>query len=70
VAVRRMDNAEEILGVTRANSEPDNVDAEFAVLVRSDHKGLGLGRRLMEKLIAYTGDHGLKRLNGVTMPNN
>ncbi|SUH35652.1 acyl-CoA synthetase [Salmonella enterica subsp. enterica] len=69
VAVRRMDNAEEILGVTRAISDPDNVDAEFAVLVRSDLKGLGLGRRLMEKLIAYTRDHGLKRLNGITMPN-
>ncbi|VEA34026.1 acyl-CoA synthetase [Salmonella enterica subsp. enterica] len=29
VAVRRMDNAEEILGVTRAISDPDNVDAEI-----------------------------------------
>ncbi|MEA7520270.1 hypothetical protein ONQ60_26695, partial [Salmonella enterica subsp. enterica serovar Virginia] len=44
----------EILGVTRAISDPDNVDAEFAVLVRSDLKGLGLGRRLMEKLIAFS----------------
>lgn len=70
VAVRRLDNTEEILGVTRAISDPDNIDAEFAVLVRSDLKGLGLGRRLMEKLIAYTRDHGLRRLNGITMPNN
>ncbi|WP_348225906.1 GNAT family N-acetyltransferase, partial [Salmonella enterica] len=69
VAVRRMDNAEEILGVTRANSDPDYVDAEFAVLVRSDLKALGLGRRLMDKLIAYTRDHGLTPLNGITMPN-
>ena len=29
-----------------------------------------LGRRLMEKLITYTRDHGLQRLNGITMPNN
>ena len=70
VAVRRHDSTEEILGVTRAISDPDNIDAEFAVLVRSDLKGLGLGRRLMEKLIAYTRDHGLRRLNGITMPNN
>nr|WP_318384670.1 protein lysine acetyltransferase [uncultured Enterobacter sp.] len=70
VAVRRTDNGEEILGVTRAISDPDNIDAEFAVLVRSDLKGLGLGRRLLEKLISYTRDHGLKRLNGITMPNN
>lgn len=34
--------------MTRAISDPDNVDAEFAVLVRSDLKGLGLGRRLLE----------------------
>ncbi|QEM90385.1 protein lysine acetyltransferase [Kosakonia radicincitans] len=70
VAVRRTDQGEEILGVTRAISDPDNIDAEFAVLVRSDLKGLGLGRRLLEKLISYTRDHGLKRLNGITMPNN
>ncbi len=70
VAVRRQDSRDEILGVTRAISDPDNIDAEFAVLVRSDLKGLGLGRRLMEKLIAYTSDHGLQRLNGITMPNN
>ena len=70
VAVRRTGDGEEILGVTRAISDPDNVDAEFAVLVRSDLKGLGLGRRLLEKLIGYTRDHGLMRLNGITMPNN
>lgn len=70
VAVRRLNDRDEILGVTRAISDPDNIDAEFAVLVRSDLKGLGLGRRLLEKLIAYTTEHGLQRLNGITMPNN
>ncbi|VYU37400.1 protein lysine acetyltransferase [Metakosakonia massiliensis] len=70
VAVRQKGNEEEIMGVTRAISDPDNIDAEFAVLVRSDLKGLGLGRRLLEKLISYTRDHGLRRLNGITMPNN
>ncbi|HHS9741073.1 TPA: bifunctional acetate--CoA ligase family protein/GNAT family N-acetyltransferase [Raoultella ornithinolytica] len=70
VAVRTSAEGNEILGVTRAISDPDNIDAEFAVLVRSDLKGLGLGRRLLEKLIAYTQSHGLQRLNGITMPNN
>ncbi len=71
VAVRTSAEKSEIpLGVTRAISDPDNIDAEFAVLVRSDLKGLGLGRRLLEKLIAYTQSHGLQRLNGITMPNN
>ncbi|MBV8041132.1 protein lysine acetyltransferase [Pluralibacter sp.] len=70
VAVLSSAKGSEILGVTRAISDPDNIDAEFAVLVRSDLKGLGLGRRLLEKLINYTREHGLLRLNGITMPNN
>ncbi|MGV7092276.1 bifunctional acetate--CoA ligase family protein/GNAT family N-acetyltransferase [Siccibacter turicensis] len=70
VAVRNPGPEEEIVGVTRAISDPDNSDAEFAVLVRSDLKGLGLGRRLLEKLIAYTREHGIARLNGITMPGN
>ncbi len=70
VAIRQTAGKEEILGVTRAISDPDNLDAEFAVLVRSDLKGLGMGRRLLEKLIIYTREHGLEKLNGITMPNN
>jgi acetyltransferase len=33
VAVRQVEGKDEILGVTRAISDPDNIDAEFAVLV-------------------------------------
>lgn len=67
VAVNHLD---EIIGVTRALSDPDNIDAEFAVLVRSDLKGLGLGRALLTKMINYAYSHGLRRLSGITMPNN
>ncbi len=59
-----------ILGVVRAMSDPDNVDAEFAVLVRSDLKGVGLGRLLMEKIIRYAHIRGLNTLSGITMPSN
>lgn len=70
VAVRTSGSEEEILGITRAISDPDNLDTEFAVLVRSDLKGTGLGRRLLEKLIAYMYEHGITHLNGITMPGN
>ncbi len=70
VAVRQQQGNEEIIGVTRAISDADNTDAEFSVLVRSDLKGLGMGRRLLEKMIRYTRDHGLQQLNGITMPHN
>ncbi|MDF7632005.1 bifunctional acetate--CoA ligase family protein/GNAT family N-acetyltransferase [Erwiniaceae bacterium L1_55_4] len=70
VAVRQHEGKDEIIGVTRAISDADNIDAEFSVLVRSDLKGLGMGRRLLEKMIRYTRDHGLQQLNGITMPHN
>lgn len=70
VATRSVNDKSEIIGVTRAVSDPDNIDAEFSVLVRSDLKGLGLGRRLLDKMIKYTSEHGLQRLTGITMPNN
>ncbi|THB83267.1 GNAT family N-acetyltransferase, partial [Pantoea allii] len=70
VAVRQHQGRPEIIGVTRAISDADNIDAEFSVLVRSDLKGLGMGRRLLEKMIRYTRHHGLQQLNGITMPHN
>ncbi|MBV4367845.1 bifunctional acetate--CoA ligase family protein/GNAT family N-acetyltransferase [Erwinia phyllosphaerae] len=68
VAVRPQQ--QEIVGVTRAISDADNADAEFSVLVRSDLKGQGLGRELLEKMIDYARQHGLQQLNGITMPGN
>lgn len=61
VAVRATEQTVSEISAT-SNFDPDNIDAEFAVLVRSDLKGLGLGRQLLEKLIAYTQSHGLQRL--------
>ncbi|MBT0722640.1 GNAT family N-acetyltransferase [Rosenbergiella collisarenosi] len=70
VAVIEENGVETIIGVTRAISDSDNIDAEFSILVRSDLKRLGLGKKLLEKMVSYTRDHGLKQLNGITMPNN
>ncbi|NDL63943.1 bifunctional acetate--CoA ligase family protein/GNAT family N-acetyltransferase [Acerihabitans arboris] len=70
VAVRQNEAGTSIIGVTRAFSDPDNTDAEFSVLVRSDLKKMGLGRLLLEKMIDYARHHGLKRLTAVTMPGN
>jgi acetyltransferase len=60
----------ETLGVARAHADPDNIAAEFAVLVRSDLKGHGLGAMLLEKLIRYARARGLKRLTGEVLPEN
>ena len=61
---------EQILGVVRAISTPDLSDAEFAILVRSDLKGLGLGKLMMEKIVRYARERGIVQLSGMTMPSN
>lgn len=62
--------AEEILGVARARADPDNDAAEFAVLVRSDLKGHGLGTLLMRKLIRYCRERGTRELRGDVLSDN
>jgi succinyl-CoA synthetase beta subunit len=60
----------ETLGVVRAHADPDNVTAEFAVLVRSDLKGRGLGSVLLEKLIRYCRARGIHWITGEVLVDN
>ena len=60
----------ETLAVGRVVADPDNVSAEFAVTVRSDLKGMGLGRIMMEKLIAYCRVRGTREIVGEALPQN
>jgi len=48
----------------------DYVRAEFAILVRSDLKGKGLGWRLMQHLIAYARAEGLQEIYGQVLATN
>lgn len=64
------DGAEETLGTVRASVDPDNRDAEFGVIVRSDLKGSGLGQRLMQKMIAHLRQRGTQRLVGTVLREN
>ncbi len=59
-----------ILGEVRTVTDPDNVQAEFAVTVRSDMQGTGLGRLLMEKAIAYARSRGTRSLTGQVLTRN
>jgi len=62
--------SEETLGVVRSLADPDNADAEFGILVRSDLKGAGIGWRLMNKLIAYQRARGTQRLVATVLRDN
>jgi len=60
----------ETLGVVRAIADPDNVEAEFAVIVRSDLKGHGLGDLLMAKILRYLAHAGTQRVIGDVLHEN
>ncbi len=61
---------EKTLGVVRAITSPDNEKAEFAILLRSDMKRLGLGRMLMEKIVRYCRSRGTHRIIGQALAEN
>jgi acetyltransferase len=64
------DGSVEMLGVVRFFADPDYEKAEYAVLVRSDLKGYGLGWVLMRHLIRYARAEGLKQLYGTVLKEN
>jgi acetyltransferase len=71
IAVRlRPDTSEETLGVVRAVADPDNIEAEFAIIIRSDLHAHGLGHRLMEKMVGYLQQHGTERMVGLVLREN
>lgn len=61
---------EETLGAVRVVIDPDNEEAEFGVIVRSDLKGAGMGRRLMDKMIAHLRERGTQRMVGTVLREN
>lgn len=58
------------LGVVRAVADPDNDTAEFAVVVRSDRKGLHLGGLLMRRIIEYCRARGTRVVMGEVLSDN
>ncbi len=71
VAVDRgPDGQERTLGVVRAIADPDNVSAEFGIVIRSDMKGARLGRLLMQRIIDYQRGHGTKKLVATVLAEN
>ncbi len=58
------------LGVARALADPDNVAAEFGIIVRSELKGSGLGRLLMDALVAHFRAHGTHKLVATVLREN
>jgi acetyltransferase len=60
----------DLLGVARLHANANYDRAEYAVLVRSDVKGQGLGWLLMQTLIEYARREGLRRMEGQVLKEN
>jgi len=59
-----------MLGVVRIHADAEYENAEYAILVRSDLKGHGLGWLLMQLIIEYARSEGLKSIRGQVLREN
>jgi acetyltransferase len=70
VATHAADVNGEIRGGVRLALDPDRERAEYAVIVRSDLKGTGLGYGLMQEIIAYARSLSVKQIFGDVLAEN
>jgi acetyltransferase len=59
-----------MLGVVRLHADANYERGEYAILVRSDLKGRGLGYLLMQMIIEYARAEGLKTIEGQVLAEN
>ena len=60
----------ELLAVVRLHNNAANDSGEYAIVVRSDYKGRGLGWQLMQMMIAYGRARGLRSIEGKVLHEN
>lgn len=60
----------ELYGAVHLNSDPDGEEAEYSIIVRHDLTRLGLGRILMEQVIEYAKQRGIKQVIGDVLREN
>lgn len=59
-----------IAGVARLSCDPDYQRAEYAVMIRTDLKGQGLGTALMKRLISYARSRRIPEIFGDVLAEN
>jgi len=69
-AVLMMDDREVLIGVARYVLEPEGHACEFALVIADAWQGRGIGRRMMDKLIAVARGRGLERIYGDVLAMN
>ena len=69
-AVLMLDGREVLIGVARYVQEVENRACEFALVIADAWQGRGIGRRMMEKLIAVARSRGLAEIYGDVLSTN
>ena len=59
-----------LLGAVRLHADPDHVSGEYAILLRSNLKGQGLGWKLMKLMIEWAKADGLSAVKGEILREN
>jgi acetyltransferase len=62
--------SKELVGVVRLHSDSIYESGEYAILLKSELKGRGLGWALMQLIIEYAKSEGLKQLSGQVLQEN
>jgi acetyltransferase len=60
----------ELAGIGRLSSDPDRTVAEYALLVRTDLQGHGLGWALLSRIVDYARAEGIGRITGMVLREN
>ena len=60
----------ELAAIGRLSADPDHVKAEYALLVRTDMQGQGLGWAMLRHLIDYARADGIRQIEGLILAEN
>jgi acetyltransferase len=64
------EQTEQMIGAVRIHADANFENGEYAILLRSDLKGRGLGWALMQLMIEYARSEGLQRIEGQVLRSN
>ena len=70
IATVTLEGAETQIGVARYVRLADNVTGEFAITIADAWQGLGIGRKLLAKLVDSARSHGIRRIVGEVLATN
>lgn len=70
LVLTRKSGGPEILGVVRITADPNIEKAEFAIVIRRDMTGQGLGPMLLRRIIDYSKTRGVKYIYGEVLSDN